>query len=180
VLEDWTQPAGIHIRRVRTPLGVIGVSHNHLILLAGCRALCRPGNAVFTRWFGRRPTAIHGALQSGLLSAGLPADAIQLVTNRDRAAVRREMLTMTDTIDVVVPRGSSWCNAKPFLCLPILREHCAHYIDKDADAEARACGFERKDSAHRNLRCGGMLLMVHGRGRLVRVNGRRVFRGFRG
>ena len=109
VLAEWTQPSGLHIQRVRTPLGVVGViyeSRPNVTVDAG--ALClKAGNAVILRGGSESfhsSKALHACLVKGLKDAGLPEDAIQLVPTRDRAAVS-EMLTMTDSIDVIVPRG---------------------------------------------------------------------------
>ncbi|MGB3245417.1 MAG: glutamate-5-semialdehyde dehydrogenase [Sulfitobacter sp.] len=109
VLADWDQPSGINIKRVRTPLGVIGVIYeSRPNVTADAGALClKAGNAVILRGGSESfhsSHAIHACLQKGLRDANLPEDAIQLVPTRDRAAVS-EMLTMTDTIDVIVPRG---------------------------------------------------------------------------
>jgi glutamate-5-semialdehyde dehydrogenase len=170
VLEDWTQPTGIHIRRVRTPLGVIGVIYeSRPNVTADAGALClKAGNAVILRGGSESfhsSTAIHAALQSGLLSAGLPADAIQLVPTRDRAAVR-EMLTMTDTIDVIVPRGGKGLVGlvQREARVPVFAhlEGIVHiYIDKDADAaKARAVVLNAK--TRRTGICGAAeCLLVH-------------------
>ncbi len=109
VMSEWDRPSGLHIKRVRTPLGVIGVIYeSRPNVTADAGALClKAGNAVILRGGSESfhsSRAIHGAMVAGLEAAGLPADAIQLVPTRDRAAVS-EMLTMTDTIDVIVPRG---------------------------------------------------------------------------
>lgn len=109
VIAEWDMPSGLNIRRVRTPLGVIGVIYeSRPNVTADAGALClKSGNAVILRGGSEgfnSSTAIHAALVKGLVDAGLPADAIQLVPTRDRAAVQ-EMLTMTDFIDVIVPRG---------------------------------------------------------------------------
>lgn len=109
VLAEWTQPTGLNIQRVRTPLGVVGVIYeSRPNVTADAGALClKAGNAVILRGGSESfhsSGAIHAALQAGLRDADLPEDAIQLVPTRDRAAVS-EMLTMTDTIDVIVPRG---------------------------------------------------------------------------
>jgi glutamate-5-semialdehyde dehydrogenase len=109
VLAEWDQPTGLHIKRVRTPLGVIGVIYeSRPNVTADAGALClKAGNAVILRGGSESfhsSGAIHGCLVEGLTSANLPKDAIQRVPTRDRAAVS-EMLTMTDTIDVIVPRG---------------------------------------------------------------------------
>jgi glutamate-5-semialdehyde dehydrogenase len=109
VIAAWDRPNGLHIERVRTPLGVVGViyeSRPNVTVDAG--ALClKAGNAVILRGGSESfhsSQALHSCLVTGLKEAGLPENAIQLVPTRDRAAVS-EMLTMTDTIDVIVPRG---------------------------------------------------------------------------
>lgn len=109
VLAEWDMPSGLNIKRVATPLGVIGVIYESrpnvtadaggLCLKAGNAAILRGGSESF-----HSSGAIHACLVQGLKAAGLPEDAIQRVPTRDRAAVS-EMLTMTDTIDVIVPRG---------------------------------------------------------------------------
>jgi len=109
VMADWEQPSGLHIQRVRTPLGVVGVIYeSRPNVTADAGALClKAGNAVILRGGSESlhsSAAIHACLKEGLRAAGLPEDAIQLVPTRDRAAVS-EMLTMTDHIDVIVPRG---------------------------------------------------------------------------
>jgi len=109
VIAEWDMPSGLHIRRVRTPLGVIGVIYeSRPNVTADAGALClKAGNAVILRGGSESfhsSGVIHACLVDGLRAAGLPEDAIQRVPTRDRAAVS-EMLTMTDTIDVIVPRG---------------------------------------------------------------------------
>lgn len=109
VLADWDMESGLNIQRVRTPLGVIGVIYeSRPNVTADAGALClKSGNAVILRGGSESfhsSTAIHGCLAEGLRVAGLPETAIQLVPTRDRAAVQ-ELLTMTDSVDVIVPRG---------------------------------------------------------------------------
>lgn len=109
ILAQWDMPSGLNIRRVRTPLGVIGVIYeSRPNVTADAGALClKSGNAVILRGGSESfhsSGAIHTAMVDGAVKAGLPADGIQLVPTRDRAAVQ-EMLTMTDAIDVIVPRG---------------------------------------------------------------------------
>ena len=109
VMAAWDQPSGLHIERVRTPLGVIGVIYeSRPNVTADAGALClKAGNAVILRGGSESlhsSTAIHSCLVAGLRAAGLPEAAIQLVPTRDRAAVS-QMLGMTDHIDVIVPRG---------------------------------------------------------------------------
>jgi glutamate-5-semialdehyde dehydrogenase len=109
VIAEWDMPSGLHIRRVRTPLGVIGVIYeSRPNVTADAGALClKAGNAVILRGGSESfhsSRAIHACLVQGLKSAGLPEDAIQLVPTRDRAAVGA-MLTAIEHIDVIVPRG---------------------------------------------------------------------------
>ena len=109
VLAEWDMPSGLHIRRVRTPLGVIGVIYeSRPNVTADAGALClKSGNAVILRGGSESfhsSIAIHGCLLDGLRAANLPEAAIQMVPSRDRAAVS-ELLGMTGTVDVIVPRG---------------------------------------------------------------------------
>ncbi|SMX31336.1 glutamate-5-semialdehyde dehydrogenase [Octadecabacter ascidiaceicola] len=170
VMEEWTQPTGLHIRRVRTPLGVIGVIYeSRPNVTADAGALClKAGNAVILRGGSESfhsSGAIHAALQNGLRSAGLPEDAVQLVPTRDRAAVR-EMLTMTDTIDVIVPRGGKGLVGlvQKEARVPVFAhlEGIVHvYIDKDADS-AKAHAVVMNAKTRRTGICGAAeCLLVH-------------------
>lgn len=108
-LARWDRPNGLDISRVRVPLGVIGVIYeSRPNVTADAGALClKAGNAVILRGGSESfhsSGAIHACLVKGLKEAGLPEHAIQLVPTRDRAAVGC-MLTMSDTIDIIVPRG---------------------------------------------------------------------------
>ena len=144
VLTEWDQPTGLNIQRVRTPLGVIGVIYeSRPNVTADAGALClKAGNAVILRGGSESfhsSRAIHAALQEGLEAADLPADSIQLVPTRDRAAVS-EMLTMTDTIDVIVPRGGKGLVGlvQREARVPVFAhlEGIVHiYIDENADPE---------------------------------------------
>lgn len=109
VIAEWDMDSGLHIQRVRTPLGVIGVIYeSRPNVTADAGALClKAGNAVILRGGSESfhsSSAIHACLVEGLRAAGLPEDAIQLIPTRDRAAVS-ELLKMTDYVDVIVPRG---------------------------------------------------------------------------
>ena len=170
VMDEWTQPTGLNIRRVRTPLGVIGVIYeSRPNVTADAGALClKAGNAVILRGGSESfhsSTAIHRAMQDGLRAASLPVDAIQLIPTRDRTAVR-EMLVMTDTIDVVVPRGGKGLVGlvQKEARVPVFAhlEGIVHiYIDKDADADkARAVVLNAK--TRRTGICGAAeCLLVH-------------------
>ena len=144
VIAAWDQPSGLHIERVRTPLGVVGViyeSRPNVTVDAG--ALClKAGNAVILRGGSESfhsSQALHLCLVQGLKDAGLPEDSIQLVPTRDRAAVS-EMLTMIDTIDVIIPRGGKGLVGlvQREARVPVFAhlEGIVHiYIDASADAE---------------------------------------------
>jgi len=110
VLASWTQPNGLRFERVATPLGVIAVIfESRPNVTADAGALClKSGNAAILRAGSdsfRTSTEIALALREGLTAAGLPADAIQLVPTRDRAAVGEILKGLDGSVDVVVPRG---------------------------------------------------------------------------
>ncbi|MEL6313726.1 MAG: glutamate-5-semialdehyde dehydrogenase [Pseudomonadota bacterium] len=144
VIAEWEQPSGLNIRRVRTPLGVIGVIYeSRPNVTADAGALClKSGNAVILRGGSESfhsSKAIHACLVEGVRAAGLPEDAIQLVPTRDRAAVR-ELLTMTDSVDVIVPRGGKGLVelVQRDARVPVFAhlEGIVHiYVDKSADLE---------------------------------------------
>ena len=109
VMDEWDRPSGLHVRRVRTPLGVVGVIYeSRPNVTSDAASLClKSGNAVILRSGSESfhsASAIHACLLDGLDAAGLPRDAVQRVPTRDRAAVS-ELLRMTDHVDVIVPRG---------------------------------------------------------------------------
>ncbi|MDE0212077.1 MAG: glutamate-5-semialdehyde dehydrogenase [Boseongicola sp. SB0667_bin_21] len=109
VMDEWDRPNGLHVRRVRTPLGVVGVIYeSRPNVTSDAASLClKSGNAVILRGGSESfhsAGAIHACLLDGLDAAGLPRDAVQRVPTRDRAAVS-ELLRMTDHVDVIVPRG---------------------------------------------------------------------------
>ncbi|HLS19007.1 MAG TPA: glutamate-5-semialdehyde dehydrogenase [Paracoccaceae bacterium] len=144
VMADWTVPSGLHIRRVRIPLGVVGVIYeSRPNVTADAGALClKAGNAAILRGGSdsfHSARAIHECLQQGLKAAGLPLDAIQLVPTRDRAAVT-EMLRATEFIDVIVPRGGKGLVSlvQAEARVPVfahLEGICHVYLDASADAE---------------------------------------------
>ncbi len=148
VMAEWDRPSGLHIRRVRTPLGVVGVIfESRPNVTADAGALClKAGNAAILRGGSeslRSAQAIHAGLVTGLQVAGLPEAAIQLVPTTDRAAVG-EMLTMTRYIDVLVPRGGKGLVARvqAEARVPVFAhlEGIVHiYVDRAADlVKARA------------------------------------------
>jgi len=109
VMAEWDRPSGLHIARVRTPLGVVGVIfESRPNVTADAGGLClKSGNASILRCGSESinsSSVIAECLEAGLIAAGLPGASIQLVPTVHRAAVG-EMLTMSDFIDVIVPRG---------------------------------------------------------------------------
>jgi glutamate-5-semialdehyde dehydrogenase len=105
----WQRPNGLDIARVRVPLGVIGIIYeSRPNVTADAGALClKAGNATILRGGSESfhsSRAILACLQDGLREAGLPEAAIQSLPTTDRAAVGI-MLTMSEQIDVIVPRG---------------------------------------------------------------------------
>jgi glutamate-5-semialdehyde dehydrogenase len=110
VLEEWERPNGLRIQRVAVPLGVIGIIYeSRPNVTADAAALCiKSGNAVILRGGSESfhsSRAIYDCLRSGLESAGLVGEAVQMVPTTDRAAVGILLSSMTEWVDVVVPRG---------------------------------------------------------------------------
>ena len=151
----WTRPNGLDIARVRVPLGVIGIiyeSRPNVTCDAG--ALClKSGNAAILRGGSESvhsSRAIHACLVAGLQAAGLPAGSIQLVPTTDRAAVGYLLSSMTDYIDVVVPRGgkSLVARVQSEARVPVighLEGICHVYVDRDAELDmARAIAKNAK------------------------------------
>jgi glutamate-5-semialdehyde dehydrogenase len=144
VMAEWDRPTGLHISRVRTPLGVIGVIYeSRPNVTADAGALClKAGNAAILRGGSESfhsSRAIHACLVQGLQAAGLPEDAVQLVPTRDRAAVSH-LLGMTEYVDVIVPRGGKGLVGlvQREARVPVFAhlEGIVHiYIDKDADPQ---------------------------------------------
>ncbi|MDX8513927.1 glutamate-5-semialdehyde dehydrogenase [Mesorhizobium captivum] len=110
VIAEWDRPNGLHIERVRTPLGVIGVIYeSRPNVTADAGALClKAGNPVILRGGSdsiNSSSAIHACMAEGLKAAGLPEDAIQLVPTTDRAAVGEMLKGLSGNLDVIIPRG---------------------------------------------------------------------------
>jgi glutamate-5-semialdehyde dehydrogenase len=154
VLAEWDQPTGLHIQRVATPLGVVGVIYeSRPNVTADAGALClKSGNAVILRGGSESfhsSGAIHAAMVQGVRQAGLPDAAIQLVGTQDRAMVT-EMLRAVDHVDVIIPRGGKGLVGlvQAEARVPVfahLEGICHVYADADADLEkARAVVLNAK------------------------------------
>ncbi len=164
IIEQSERPNGLKLSRVRVPLGVIGIIYESrpnvtadagmLCVMSGNAAILRGGSeAVNTN------RAIYDALVAGMVEAGLPADAIQLVPTTDRAAVGA-MLAAHGKIDVIIPRGGKTLVARvqADARVPVLAhlDGINHtYIDAAADpAKARAIAVNAK--MRRPGICGAM------------------------
>lgn len=144
ILAEWDRPNGLHIQRVSTPLGVLGViyeSRPNVTADAGALAL-RSGNSVLLRGGSdsrHSSAAIHACLTQGLEAAGLPGAAIQLVPAGDRELVGA-MLRAQGLIDVIIPRGGKGLVGlvQSQARVPVfahLEGICHIYADGDADLE---------------------------------------------
>ena len=110
IMAEWQRPNGLVIQRVAVPLGVIGIIYeSRPNVTADAAGLCvKSGNAVILRGGSESfhsSRAIHACLVSGLEQAGLPAESVQMVPTTDRAAVGYLLSSMSQWVDVVVPRG---------------------------------------------------------------------------
>ena len=110
VMDNWTRPNGLEISRVRTPIGVIGMIYeSRPNVTADAAAIClRSGNAVILRSGSealRSALAIGEAITAALAEAGLPQAAVQIVPTADRDAVGAMLEGLSETIDLIIPRG---------------------------------------------------------------------------
>jgi len=143
VIAAWDRPNGLHIERVRTPLGVIGVIYeSRPNVTADAGALClKAGNPVILRGGSdsiNSSSAIHACMVEGLKTAGLPQDAIQLVPTTDRAAVGEMLKGLSGNLDVIIPRGGKSLvgRVQSEARVPVfahLEGICHLYIDRSAD-----------------------------------------------
>ncbi|WP_417793539.1 glutamate-5-semialdehyde dehydrogenase [Terasakiella pusilla] len=144
IMSEWDRPNGLEIQRVRVPLGVIGIIYESrpnvtadaaaLSLKSGNVAILRGGSESF-----HSSHAIMECLSEALQSVDLPQTCIQMIPTTDRAAVG-EMLTMSDTIDVIVPRGGKGLIERitQESKIPLFKHLdgiCHIYVDAKADLE---------------------------------------------
>jgi glutamate-5-semialdehyde dehydrogenase len=138
------QASGIELGQMRVPLGVVGIIYeSRPNVTIDAAALClKSGNAVILRGGSEAidsNTLLAGLIQQGLAAANLPANAVQVVSTTDRAAVG-EMITMTEYIDVIVPRGGKSLIARLMADarVPMIKHLdgiCHTFIDCDADLD---------------------------------------------
>lgn len=144
ISELRSMPSGIQVGKMRVPLGVIGIIYESrpnvtidaasLCLKAGNAAILRGGSEA-----AHSNAAIAHAVSAGLAAAGLPGTAVQVLETTDRAAVG-ELITMTDFVDVIVPRGGKGLieRISREARVPVIKHldgNCHVYIDDDADAD---------------------------------------------
>jgi len=170
-LAEWARPNGLVISRVATPLGVIGVifeSRPNVTADAGALTL-KAGNAVILRGGSdsvNSSRAIHGCLVEGLVIAGLPEDAIQIVPTTDREAVGLMLKGLGGNIDVIVPRGGKTLVARvqSEARVPVfahLEGLCHTYIDRSAHLDM-AVSVTLNAKMRRTGICGATeTLLVH-------------------
>ena len=109
VVDGWTRPNGLRIRRVRVPLGVVGIIYeNRPNVTSDAAALCvKSGNAAFLRGSSaaiRSNTAVAAVLREGFAKAGLPEDSLVLVEDTSRESAV-QFMRLRGLIDCLVPRG---------------------------------------------------------------------------
>jgi glutamate-5-semialdehyde dehydrogenase len=155
VAAEWQRPNGLRIQRVVVPLGVIGLIYeSRPNVTADAGALClKSGNAVILRGGSESlhsNRAIHACLVTGLRTAGLAEDCVQLVPTSDRAAVGCMLADMVQYLDVLVPRGGKSLveRVQAEARVPVighLEGNCHVYVHRDADlAMARAIVLNAK------------------------------------
>ena len=142
VLREWTQPNGLRFAKVRVPLGVIGfIYESRPNVTVDAAGLClKSGNAVILRGGSealRSNTALAAALVRGLVAAGLPAHAVQLVPVADRDVVRL-LGEAVGVIDLLIPRGGRGLieTVVQTARIPVIKHYdglCAVYVDRAAD-----------------------------------------------
>jgi glutamate-5-semialdehyde dehydrogenase len=155
------RPSGIQVGHMRVPLGVIGIIYearpNVTVDAAG---LCiKSGNASILRGGSeaiRCNQALATLVKEGLETAGLPADAVQVVETTDRAAVG-ELITMREFVDVIVPRGGKGLIARLLAesRVPMIQHldgNCHVYLDDSADA-AKALAVVENSKTQRYGTC---------------------------
>ncbi|WP_298050037.1 glutamate-5-semialdehyde dehydrogenase [uncultured Paenalcaligenes sp.] len=164
------RPNGMTVAQMRVPIGVIGIIYeSRPNVTIDAAALClKSGNATILRGGSEAfhsNQALGDIIRQGLLAAGLPEHTVQVIATADRAAVGH-LITMTDYVDVIIPRGGKGLIARltAEAKVPLIKHldgNCHVYIDKDANvAKAQKIAINAK--THRYGICGAMeTLLVH-------------------
>jgi len=158
------RPSGIQVGQMRVPLGVIGIIYeSRPNVTIDAAALClKAGNACILRGGSESihsNRAIAQCIGKGLAEAGLPLAAVQVVETTDRAAVG-ELITMTDYVDVIVPRGGKSLieRISAEATIPVIKHLdgiCHVYIDGKADLD-KAVAIAMNAKTHRYGVCNAM------------------------
>jgi glutamate-5-semialdehyde dehydrogenase len=170
VFEMRTQPNGLQIGKKRVPLGVIGaIYESRPNVTIDISSLClKSGNAVILRGGKeaiRSNSALAGVAQDAAVNAGMPDGVIQFVENTDRALVDH-MLTMSDAIDLIIPRGSAGLirSVAEKARMPVISGGigvCHTYVDKSADMD-KAVAIVYNAKVQRPTVCNALdTLLVH-------------------
>lgn len=170
VIDGKTLPNGLHITKIRVPLGVIGIIYEaRPNVTADAAGLClKSGNAVILKGGSEAMESnktVAAILAQAAEGAGIPAGSIQFIDTSDRQAVQ-DLIHMNGLVDVVIPRGGAGLiqavvrNAS----VPVIETGagvCHTYVDKDADVEmAMKIAFNAK--VQRPSVCNAMeTLLVH-------------------
>jgi glutamate-5-semialdehyde dehydrogenase len=144
VITEWTRPNGLHISKMRVPIGVIGIIYeSRPNVTSDAAVLCtKTGNAVILRGGSESihsNIAIAEALRAGVVKAGLPEDSIVLIPKTGRDAVRH-MAEMDQYIDLIVPRGGRALieTVVSHARMPVIKHYlglCIAYVDREADLD---------------------------------------------
>ena len=144
VIKEWSRPDGLRFKKVRVPIGVIGIIYeSRPNVTSDAASLClKTGNAVILRGGSEALAsniALCEALRAGCRRAGIPEDAVQIVSSADRSAVRA-MAEMAEFIDLIIPRGGKQLieTVTGFARMPVIKHFdgiCHVYVDQAADLE---------------------------------------------
>jgi glutamate-5-semialdehyde dehydrogenase len=166
------RPSGIQVGQMRVPLGVIGIIYeSRPNVTIDAAALClKSGNAAILRGGSEAlasNTALAALIAEGLAAAGLPRDAVQVIETADRAAVGK-LITMTEYVDVIVPRGGKGLIARLMqdARVPMIKHLdgiCHVYVDDRADL-CKALAVCDNAKTHRYGTCNTMETLLVARG----------------
>ena len=142
IIREWTRPNGLHISKVRVPIGTVGIIYeSRPNVTSDAAVLCtKTGNATILRGGSESihsNVAIAAALSRGGAKAGLPEDAVLLIPTTDREAVKH-LCAMDKYLDVIVPRGGKGLieTVVSHARMPVIKHYdgiCIIYVDPEAD-----------------------------------------------
>lgn len=164
------RPNGMSVAQMRVPIGVIGIIYeSRPNVTIDAAALClKSGNATVLRGGSEAfhsNQALGAIIRQGLVAAGLPEHCVQVIATTDRAAVGH-LITMTDYIDMIIPRGGKGLISRltAEAKVPLIKHldgNCHLYIDKDAQV-AKAQKITINAKTHRYGICGALeTLLIH-------------------